>query len=118
MRQETTPLGKITVSKRAIASIASHAALRSYGIVGMGSRSFAEGWVRAFSRDPRQGVAVRTVGDNIEIDLYVVVEYGTRISSVASSVANTVRYLVEKTLGMPIAGVNVYVQDLHISDVD
>jgi len=118
MTQETTPLGKITVSKRAIASVASHAALRSYGIVGMGSRSLPEGWVQAFARDPRHGVAIQTVGDNIVIDLYVVIEYGTRVSSVAASVANTVRYLVEKTLGMPIAGINIHVQDLHISDVD
>jgi uncharacterized alkaline shock family protein YloU len=32
--------------------------------------------------------------------------------------ANSVRYQVERALGMPIAAVNVHVQDLRVSDRD
>ncbi len=38
----------------------------------------------------------------ISIDIYVIIEYGTRIKSVASSVSNTVKFNVEKALGMPV----------------
>jgi uncharacterized alkaline shock family protein YloU len=48
----------------------------------------------------------------------VIIEYGTRITSVASSVSNTVRYSVEKIIGMPVKEVNVHVRGLRISSVD
>ncbi len=118
MTGETTSLGRITISPRAIATIASQAALRSYGVVGMASKNIVDGISHALARDPRHGVEVRAVGDQIWIDLYVIVEYGTRISSVTSSVANTVRYHVERSIGMPVAAVSVHVQDLRVSDTD
>jgi uncharacterized alkaline shock family protein YloU len=54
----------------------------------------------------------------VSIDLYIVVEYGTRVSSVADSVAHTVRYTVERALGMAIHEVHIHVQDLRVSNVD
>jgi uncharacterized alkaline shock family protein YloU len=53
--------------------------------------------------------------DMVNIDIYIIVQYGTRIKSVASSVANTVRFNVEKYLGLPINNVNVHVQGLRIN---
>ena len=50
--------------------------------------------------------------------MYVIIEYGTRVSSVASSVANTVRFHVERALGGPIGDVNVHVQGLRVSNPD
>jgi uncharacterized alkaline shock family protein YloU len=37
---------------------------------------------------------------------------------VANSVADNVRYKVEKTTGLPVKNVNVHVRGLRISDVD
>ena len=39
-------------------------------------------------------------GEDIDIEIHIIVEYGTRINSVAESVANTVRFHVEKALGL------------------
>jgi len=69
-------------------------------------------------KDPMQGVEVNYDGEIIIIDMYIVIEYGTRIKSVASSVANTVKYHVEKALGMPVTQVNVHVSGLRISSLD
>lgn len=115
---ETTNYGKITVSPEAIATIASRAASESYGIVGMAPKNLMDGLANAIARDPRHGVEVRYVSGSLLIDLYVVVEYGTRISSVAGSVANTVKYQVERMIGMPVGAVNVHVQDLRVSNRD
>jgi uncharacterized alkaline shock family protein YloU len=112
------PEGKITIAPRAIATIAAQAALRSYGIVGMASKSLVDGIAQRLAKDPRHGVDVSMLADQIVVDLYIIIEYGTRISSVATSVANTVLYQVERALGMPVAAVNVHVQDLRVSDVD
>jgi uncharacterized alkaline shock family protein YloU len=57
-------------------------------------------------------------GEKIDIEIYIVVEYGTRISSVANSVANTVRYHVEKALGLRINTINVHVAGLRVSNTD
>lgn len=118
MAEETTPLGSIQVSPRVISTIAYHAALRSYGVVGLTSKNLMGGLAQAIVRDPTYGVSVSYDGTNIDIDLYIIIEYGTRIKSVASSVMNTVRYNVEKALGMPVHDVNVHVRGLRISDMD
>jgi len=118
MAEETTPLGSIHVSPRVVSTIAYHAALQSYGVVGLTSKNFMGGLAQAIVRDPTYGVTVTYDGNNIDIDLYIVIEYGTRIKSVASSVMNTVRYHVEKALGMPIQNVNVHVRGLRFSDLD
>jgi uncharacterized alkaline shock family protein YloU len=110
--------GSITISPDAIASVAARAALTSYGIVGMASKNLMDGFVNAIARDPRHGVDVAIDDDGITVDLYIIIEYGTRISSVSTSVANTVQYQVERSIGLPIVAVNVHVQDLRVSDTD
>jgi uncharacterized alkaline shock family protein YloU len=64
------------------------------------------------------GVDVHYDGQTIKIDLYIVVEYGTRITSVSSSVADNVAYQVEKALGIPVSHVDVHVRGLRISNPD
>ena len=118
MTQETTHIGSIHVSPKAIATIAYQSALQSYGVVGMASKNIVDGWTQAIVKDPTHGVDVDYDGKQINIDLYIIIEYGTRIKSVATSVANTVRYHVEKALGLPIDHINVHVQGLRISDFD
>jgi uncharacterized alkaline shock family protein YloU len=115
---ETTPLGSITISPRAIATIAWQAAYESYGVVGLAPKNLADGIANILVKDPVHGVDVHYDGNQVEIDLYIIIEYGTRIKSVASSVANTVRYHVEKALGLPVHAINVHVQGLRISDLD
>ena len=118
MTDETIPLGSIQVSPRAIASIAYHATLQSYGVVGLTSKNLVDGLAQVIVKDPTYGVEVHYDGEKINIDLYLIVEYGTRIKSVADSVSHTVRFQVEKALGMPVNDLNVHIRGLRISDID
>ena len=118
MTEETTPLGSIQISSRAIASIAYHATLQSYGVVGLTSKNLVDGLTQVIVKDPTYGVEVNYDGQKINIDLYLIVEYGTRIKSVADSVSHTVRFQVEKALGTPVNEVNVHIRGLRISDLD
>lgn len=113
MGEETTTLGTIHISPKAVATIAYHASLQSYGVVGLAPKNLAEGL--SITKDPTRGVSVHYDGDTLDIDIHVIVEYGTRITSVATSVANAVRYNVEKLLGMPVHNINVHIQDLRVS---
>jgi len=118
MTGETTPIGSIHVSPRAVARIAHQAALESYGVVGLAPKNLMNNLTNVLVKDPMQGVEVNYDGEKIIIDMYIVIEYGTRIKSVASSVANTVKYHVEKALGMPVTQVNVHVSGLRISNLN
>jgi uncharacterized alkaline shock family protein YloU len=118
MTGESNPIGSITVSPQAIATIAYHAALESYGVVGLAHKNLVDGLAQALVKDPSHGVDVHYDGTNIDIDIYIIVEYGTRIKSVANSVANTVRYHVEKTLGMPVRQISVHVRGLRVSETE
>lgn len=118
MGDETTTLGGIHISPNAVATIAYYATLQSYGVVGLAPKNLADGIVSTITREPSRGITVRYKGEDIDIDINVVVEYGTRINSVAVSVANTVRFHVEKALGLRVNSVNVHVAGLRISDTD
>jgi len=118
MGEETTTLGGIHVSPNAVATIAYHATLQSYGVVGLAPKNLADGIVSTITREPSRGISVQYKEDEINIEVHVIVEYGTRINSVAESVANTVRFHVEKALGLKVNTVNVHVAGLRISNTD
>jgi uncharacterized alkaline shock family protein YloU len=118
MSTSETNLGRIEVSPTAIASIASQAVSRTYGVVGVAPRNLAKEVAYAFQRDARHGVDVHIKDDEIIITVYVIIEYGTRIASVANSIMNQVKFSVERALGVPVAQVNVHVEGLRISNPD
>ena len=118
MGEETTSLGGIHISPNAVASIAYHATLESYGVVGLAPKNLADGLVHTITREPSRGVTVHYNGESIDIEIHVIVEYGTRVNSVADSVANTVRFHVEKALGLKVNSVNVHIAGLRVSDTD
>jgi uncharacterized alkaline shock family protein YloU len=113
---EETRLGRIEVTPTAIASLASQAVLECYGVVGMATKDLASGIVKILApASHRKGVDIHISDDRILIDLYVVIEYGTRISTVTKNIQSAVKYTVEKALGVPVVAVNVHVQDLRVS---
>jgi uncharacterized alkaline shock family protein YloU len=116
MSEETTTLGSIRISPNAVATIAHYAALQSYGVVGLSARNFADGLAHSITREPTKGVLVSFDGDVLDIDVFVIIEFGTHVASVAHSVANSVHYQVEKTVGLKVNSVNVHVQGLRVSD--
>ena len=108
--------GKIDVSKAAVATIANRAVNQCYGVVGMANKNIVNGISNLLSRESRRGIEVTIEEDAISIDVYVVVEYGTRIRVVAESIQNTVKFHVEKAIGIPVRAVNVYIHGLRLSD--
>jgi uncharacterized alkaline shock family protein YloU len=113
---EETRLGRVEVSPTAIASIASQAVLECYGVVGMATKDLASGIVEILQpASHRRGVDVQISDEHIVIDLYVVIEYGTRITTVAQNIQSVVKYSVERALGVPLVTVNIHVQDLRVS---
>jgi len=114
------PLGTIDVSSEAIAMVAGITALECFGVVGMSSRSVQDGISELLygKENLTKGIEVRIEGDQVIIDLYVVVEYGTKINEVAHNVIENVRYAVEDKLGLNVSKVNVNVMGVRIRPAD
>lgn len=111
-----TELGRIEISHTAVASLAAHAVLQTYGVVGMASPGLREGIAELLQRDSsKRGVLVSAEDDEIVIDLYVILEYGLRISEVAHNIMSNVKFAVEQALGQPVKHVNVHIQGLRVS---
>ena len=108
--------GRIDISKTAVATIANRAVNQCYGVVGMANKNLVQGLSSILSRDSRRGIEVNIEDEEIVVDVYVIVEYGTRIRAVAESIQNTVKYHVEKAMGTPVKAVNVYVHGLRLSE--
>jgi uncharacterized alkaline shock family protein YloU len=118
MSNDQQSLGRIEVTPTAIASIVKHAVRQCYGVVGMANRNLADGIAHILSKDSPQGIEVTINGHEIVIDVYVIIEYGMRISAVANSMKHTVSFHVEQALGIPVKAVNVFVQGLRFSEED
>ncbi|HYM50115.1 MAG TPA: Asp23/Gls24 family envelope stress response protein [Candidatus Limnocylindrales bacterium] len=113
---QSRDLGRIEVSRRVVATIAGHAAVSCYGVVGMAAQGLRDGLAERLHRDNiHRGVEVEVREDGVAIALYVIVEFGTRVSEVANNLTNAVRYAVERTLGLAVVEVNINVQGIHVS---
>jgi uncharacterized alkaline shock family protein YloU len=109
----SAPLGRITIAPEVVAHIAGHAALESYGVVGMSAKGRVG---RLLSRDRvGQGVTVGRGDGGIALDLYVVCEHGLNLAEVAAGLRNRVQYDVERLTGLTVASVEVHIQDVRTS---
>ncbi|HHW99342.1 MAG TPA: Asp23/Gls24 family envelope stress response protein [Firmicutes bacterium] len=111
--------GKIIVADEAIATIAGAAALESYGLVGMCSRSrLKDNFVELLGKENlSRGIEITLNNNKVVIDLYIIVSWGTKISEVAQNVMETVKYAVENQVGLQVEKVNVNVQGVRVSQV-
>src|SRR5881397_1771864 len=100
--------GRIEVFPSAVAAIAGHAATRCYGISGMAARGLRDGFAELFRREN-----VVQGDDALVIDVYVIVQYGIRISEVAHNLQETVKFEVERSVNVPVVKVNVNVQGVR-----
>lgn len=111
----TAPLGRIEVSPSVVSSIVAHASNECYGIVGMAARGLRDGIAERLNRESaHRGVEVEVRPGGIVIGLYVIAQYGTRISEVAHNLMSAVAYSVEKMLGISVLEVNINVQGIHV----
>jgi uncharacterized alkaline shock family protein YloU len=107
-------LGEINISKEAIATLAGNAAIECYGLVGMASRNMRDGLTELLGRDNLgKGVEVKISEEMITIDLYIIVQYGTKIHEVANNVIEKVNFVLENTLGFGPDRTNVIVHGVR-----
>ncbi|MGI6627538.1 MAG: Asp23/Gls24 family envelope stress response protein [Bacillota bacterium] len=110
-------MGKLVLSEEAIATIAGAAATECYGVVGMAGRKMTDGLSELLGRENlSRGVSVSIDGDEVYIELFVVLGYGIKISEVARMIVDKVRYTVEKFTGLRVKKVTVNVESIRLQE--
>ena len=59
-------------------------------------------------------VRIRPAADSVNVDLFIIVEYGISISAVAATIIDTVKYKIEHLTGIKVDQVNVSVEDIRV----
>ncbi|MDM5207249.1 Asp23/Gls24 family envelope stress response protein [Cytobacillus kochii] len=110
--------GQIDISNDVIATIAGGAAVDCYGIVGMASKHQIKDGISEILRKENftKGVIVRQEEDEVHIDMYIIVSYGTKISEVAHNVQSKVKYTLDQTVGLSTESVNIFVQGVRVTN--
>ncbi len=108
---KNTQYGSINISIDAIATLAGGLVSECYGVVGMASQIVKDGIAELLKKENyARGVKVRENDGQLELDLYIIVSHGIRISQVVNEVQKKVKYMMEKSLDLDFNVINVYVQ--------
>ncbi|MFD2638230.1 Asp23/Gls24 family envelope stress response protein [Piscibacillus salipiscarius] len=109
--------GTVSISKEVITTIAGGAAVECYGIVGMASRKqLKDGLSEILGKENfSKGVVVRGEDGDIDIDMYIIVGYGTKVSEVAHNVQNQVKYSLKKMIGLDVNTINIYIHGVRVT---
>jgi uncharacterized alkaline shock family protein YloU len=81
----------------------------------MASRNAKDGlWELLKGENLSKGVKIKNKEDKIYIELYIIVEYGTKISVIASNIIQKVKYNVENYTGLKVSNITVNVQGVRV----
>ena len=107
--------GELHVANDVLADLAGNAAMQCYGVVGMTAANPTNEIITLLPANRlRRGVEVTNEGNGVIVDLFVVIEYGTNINVVSKNLTDAVTFALTHYAQVPIAGINVHVQDVKI----
>ena len=108
--------GNISYSEEVLAKIVGLSTMECYGVVGMVSKSASEGlWELMGIENLSKGVKLQlTDDDRLQIELFIMVEYGTKISVISSNIIQKVRYNVENYTRLKVSSITVNVQAVRV----
>jgi uncharacterized alkaline shock family protein YloU len=108
-------LGTVYISEEVMLKIVGYAALECYGIVAMNSKRAKDGIVEWLGRENlSKGVQIREVDGKLDVDLYIIVEYGISVTAVCNAIKEVVKYKLESMTGVEVRNVNINVEGIRI----
>lgn len=107
-------LGNIKISDDVVKTIAAKAAADVEGIYKLAGGVADEVSKMLGKKRPTNGVKVEVGEKECSIEVFIIVEYGYSISSVAQNVQKAVLNAITQMTGLKVVEVNIYVQDVKI----
>ncbi len=107
--------GNLHVANEVLADIVGNAAMECYGVVGMTAPNAADGIAKILPASRlRRGVVVKPADEGVRVELFVVIEYGTNISTVSQNLVDQVTFALKEYACVPIESVEVHVADVKV----
>lgn len=108
-------IGTIYITEDVMLKVAGYAALECYGIVAMSSKRAKDGLVQWLGRENlSKGIQIKMVDDMLDVELFIIVEYGISIAEVCKTIVDTVRYKLESMTGVKVRRVNISVEGVRV----
>lgn len=109
--------GTLSVANEVVADLAGYAALESYGVVGMAMPTVQDGIAKLLpAKRLRRGILVHSGEKGVSLELFVIIEHGTNLSTVSENLADRVRFVLAEYAQIPVEDVEVHVQGVKIRD--
>lgn len=113
VKNEQTNLGTIKIADDVVKIIAGLAATDVIGVSGM-SGGVVGGIAEKLGRkNLSKGVKVEVGEKEAAVDLFVIVDYGSRIPEVSSHIQESVKKAIESMTGLIVVEVNVNIQGVN-----
>ena len=108
-------IGTIFITDDVMMKVVGYAALECDGIVARCGKRATDGIVEWLGRENlSKGVQIRNVGDMLDVDLFIIVEYGISIAEVCKTIVDTVRYKLESMTGIRVRKVSISVEGIRV----
>jgi uncharacterized alkaline shock family protein YloU len=109
MNQDHASLGKVEIAPEVIEVIASIASSEVEGVASMRG-NFASGVVeRLGKKNHGKGVRVELTDEGIIVDVYVVMNFGVSIPTVAKNIQDSIRQTLDTMTALKVDEVNIHV---------
>lgn len=113
----TTQKGVVSISNDVFTFIAGGAATNCFGVKGMAIRSVSDGLVHLLRREAMSKGVFVSYDEEINavaIELHIIVDHGVNIPEICRSIMNEVKYVVNKTTGIDVKTVDVFVDSMML----
>lgn len=105
----------INISEEVITTISGIAVSEIFGVAEMaGGITGGITEVLSGKKNLSKGIKADVAGNNVKIDVNIIVNYGVRIPDVAFDIQNKVKQTVENMTGLKVNEVNVHVQGVNV----
>ncbi len=110
IREEQTNLGSIRIADEVVKIVAGLAATEVPGVAGMSGGVMGDITEMLGRKNLSKGVKVEVGEKEAAVDIFIIVEYGSRIPDVAAQIQKKVKDAIETMTGLSVLEVNVNVQ--------
>lgn len=114
VNDESVKYGTVKIANEVVAIIAGLAATEIEGVAGMSGGMTADFTEMLGMKNLSKGVKVEVGEREAAVDIFVIIEYGYKISEVASLIQKNIKDTVETMTGLNVVEVNINVQGVNI----
>ncbi|UOQ85972.1 Asp23/Gls24 family envelope stress response protein [Gracilibacillus salinarum] len=115
---ESTPLGNVEISPDVLEVIAGIATTEVPGVSSMRG-NFATGVAERLGKKSHgKGIKVELKDEMVLIDVFIVVDYGHTIPTVAQQIQSNVRQAIKNMTAIQIKEINIHVVGVHMEQMN